>query len=220
MSRSEPAAAGAAPPELRRAPGRALAAFLPCLVLFSGPARGADPVIFSAFGDVPYSSDELLDLEQHVADHNRYSPSSFLVHLGDIQSGSELCEETRYQTVADVLKASEVPVFIVPGDNEWVNCADPAQGWAWWTEHLLGLEQSFCGIWPVEAQAARPENFSFLQSGVLFLGLNYVSGTPSSVVQADADWVNAQFAAYGASARAAVLLAQKEPRRGELPTGI
>jgi PKD repeat protein len=168
-------------------------------------------VIFSAIGDVPYGPDEIPELQQHVADHNRYSPSAFLVHLGDILSGSEACEEVRYQTVADILKASAVPAFIVPGDNEWVNCADPALGWAFWEAHLLGLEQSFCGIWPVESQAARPENFSFVRDGVLFLGLNQVSGTPSSVVQADADWVNAQFAAHGASARAAVLMAQAEP---------
>jgi PKD repeat protein len=168
-------------------------------------------VIFSAIGDVPYEPEELAELQQHVADHNRYSPSAFLVHLGDIQSGSEACQEIRYQTVADILATSQVPVFIVPGDNEWVNCADPAQGWAWWEAHLLGLEQQFCGIWPVESQAERPENFSFVRDGVLFLGLNQVSGTPSSVVQADADWVNAQFAAHGASARAAVLMAQAEP---------
>jgi hypothetical protein len=168
-------------------------------------------VVFSAIGDVPYSEGEIAELEQHVADHNLYSPSEFLVHLGDIMSSSELCQEIRYQTVADVLKASDVPVFIVPGDNEWVNCVDPAQGWAFWEQHLLGLEQHFCGIWPLDSQAARPENFSFLRDGVLFIGLNYVSGSPSSVTQASADWVNAQFAAYGASARAAVLLAQKEP---------
>jgi hypothetical protein len=50
-----------------------------------------------------------------------------------------------------------------------------------------------------------------VRNGVLFIGLNYVSGGPSSVTQADADWVNAQFAAFGGSVRAAVLLAQKEP---------
>jgi PKD repeat protein len=168
-------------------------------------------VIFSAIGDVPYGADEIPELEQHVADHNLYSPSAFLVHLGDIQSSSEPCQESRYQTVADVFLASEVPVFIVPGDNEWVGCSDPAQGWAWWEAHLLGLEESFCNVWSVAAQATRPENFSFVRDGVLFLGLNNVSGGPSDVEQESADWVDAQFAAHGASARAAVLMAQKEP---------
>jgi hypothetical protein len=195
---------------VRRALAFALALLALGLLAGAAPSRAADPVVFSAIGDVPYGDDEIAELEQHVADHNRYSPSAFLVHLGDILSSSEACQEIRYQTVADVLKGSEVPVFIVPGDNEWVGCSNPSQGWAWWEEHLLGLEESFCGIWPVEAQSTRPENFSFVRNGVLFLGLNYVSGTPSSVVQADVDWVNAQFAAYGASSRAAVLMAQKE----------
>jgi hypothetical protein len=197
-------------PRARR--GRLRAALTACvLLLAAGLARAAGDLIFSAIGDVPYAPEEIAELEQHLADHDRYSPSTFLVHLGDIQSSSEPCQEARYQTVADLLMTSEVPVFIVPGDNEWVGCTNPAQGWAWWEEHLLGLEQGFCGIWPVESQAARPENFSFLRDGVLFLGLNNVSGGPSSVEQASADWVIAQFAAHGASARAAVLMAQKEP---------
>src|SRR5262245_49778899 len=190
----------------------ALAACLPLftLTLSAGLAWGAD-VIFSAFGDVPYSTSEIADVQEHVDNFNLYSPSIFLIHLGDIQSGSETCQEARYQTVANILKGLAVPAFIVPGDNEWVGCSNPAQGWAWWEQYLLGLEENFCGIWPVEAQAARPENFSFMRDGVLFIGLNYVSGGPSSVTQADADWVNSQFATYGASARAAVLMAQKEP---------
>jgi hypothetical protein len=192
---------------------------LPGLALGAGAARAVDPVVFSAVGDVPYSSSEIADLQQHIADHNLYSPSAFLVHLGDIKSGTETCQESQYQTVADILKTSEVPVFAVPGDNEWVDCSNPDQAWAWWQTHLLGLEQSFCGIWPVDAQPARPENFAFVRNGVLFIGLNYVAGTPSSVVTADAEWVNAQFAAHGAAVRAAVLLAQKEPG-GALLTAV
>ena len=176
---------------------RALAIFGPLLAASPGPAGAT--VVFSAFGDVPYSTSEVTDLQQNVANFNLYSPSSFLVHLGDIQSGSEKCQASRYQTVANTLKTAAVPAFIVPGDNEWVNCSDPAQGWAWWQQYLLGLEQGFCGIWPVESQTARPENFSFVKGGVLFVGLNQVSGTPSSAVRSDADWVNAQFAAHGAA---------------------
>lgn len=193
---------------------RALAALaLPLLTLAAGSASAAvgDPVVFSVIGDVPYRESEVEDLQQQIDLHDLYSPSAFLVHVGDIKSSSEVCEESRYQVVADILKSSEVPVFIVPGDNEWVDCADPDQGWAWWTEHLLGLEESFCGIWPVDSQASRPENFAFVRDGVLFIGLNNVAGGPSSVEQAGADWVNAVFAAYGDQVRSAVLLAQKEP---------
>jgi hypothetical protein len=190
----------------------ALAACLAALVLAPETrAAPGDPVVFSAIGDVPYDADEISEFAEHVENHNRYSPSAFLIHLGDILSGSESCQEARYQTVAEILKTSEVPAFIVPGDNEWVGCSNPAQGWAWWEEHLLGLEQDFCGIWPVDAQPERPENFAFVRDAVLFVGLNNVSGGPSSVEQASADWVDAAFAAHGASARAAVVMAQKEP---------
>jgi hypothetical protein len=186
---------------------------LPLVGLLAGPVRAApgDPVVFSVFGDVPYDGSEIAELEEHVANWNLYSPSAFVVHVGDIMSGSETCQEARYQTVSDILKTSEIPVFVLPGDNEWTNCSNPSQGWAWWTQYLLGIEESFCGIWPVDAQSTRPENFAFVRDGVLIVGINYVSGSPSSVTQASADWVNATFAAYGASVRAAVILAQKEP---------
>jgi hypothetical protein len=186
-----------------------LAALGLALAVGSTPAAAGD-VVFSVFGDVPYSESELSVLETHIANHNKYSPSAFLVHVGDIKSGSETCQEVRYQDVADVLKGSAVPVFILPGDNEWVDCSNPSQGWAWWMEHLFGLEEEFCGIWPVDAQAERPENFSFVRDGVLFVGLNYVSGSPSSVTQYGADWINDRFATFGGSARAAVVFAQKE----------
>src|SRR5262245_420766 len=195
--------------------GSRLLRFLFLTLVFASPilpdlARAAD-LIFSALGDVPYSTSEIAELEQHIANHNLYSPSRFLIHLGDILSGSETCTEARYALIADILGASQVPAFIVPGDNEWVNCSNPDQAWAWWTAHLLGLEQGFCGIWPVDAQQSRPENFSFVLDGVLFLGINKVSGMPSSVMQADAAWINSEFAAHGAAARAAVVMAQAEP---------
>lgn len=185
---------------------------LPLLAAFAGSAGAAvgDPVVFSVFGDMPYRDSEIADLEDHVANWNLYSPSAFVVHVGDILSGSETCQESRYQTVSDILKTSEIPVFVLPGDNEWLGCSNQSQGWAWWEEYFLGIEENFCGIWPVDAQPIQPENFSFVRDGVLFIGLNYVSGSPSGVTGNDVDWVNSQFAAYGASARAAVVLAQKE----------
>jgi hypothetical protein len=192
-----------------RSRARRLGPLAALALLFLARGASAGDLVFSVIGDVPYSESELSTLETHVTNHNRYSPSAFLVHVGDIKSGSESCQEIRYQDVADILKGSAVPVFILPGDNEWVDCSNPSQGWSWWMEHLFALEKEFCGIWPVDAQIARPENFAFLRDNVLFIGLNYVSGGPSSVTQADVDWVNAQFAAFG-SARAAVVLAQKE----------
>ena len=76
------------------------------------------PVTFSVTGDYPYGSSELADLERHMNDHNRFSPADFFVHVGDINAGSESCQQQRYEDVAALLKTLAVPAFIIPGDNE------------------------------------------------------------------------------------------------------
>jgi hypothetical protein len=199
----------------RLAPPLLLAASL----LFGGGAAGAldEPVTFSVIGDVPYADSELAKLEQHVANHDLYSPSDFLVHLGDIFGETEVCFEARYVAVASIFEELAVPVYFVPGDNEWNDCLDPAQGWAWWTAHLMRLEEGFCGTPATEYQAVRPENFAFVSKGVLFIGINLVGGSQISKaesrlrMQQDADWVGQQLQQHGALARAAVVFSQAGP---------
>ncbi len=172
--------------------------------------QASEPITFSVIGDAPYPDSEIAEFQQHMLDHNVFSPSDFLVHVGDIKAGSDECREQRYQVVADSLRLLAVPAFILPGDNEWVDCSNPDQAWAWWEEHLLGIEADFCGTPAVDAQTARPENFAFVEKDVLFIGLNLATTGQSALVQDDADWVDEQFAAKGAQARAAVIFAHRE----------
>jgi len=166
---------------------------------------------FSVIADAPYDADEILQLDQHFYDHDRYSPSDLLVHLGDIKSGGGSCDESYYQVMADSLRMLSVPAFIVPGDNEWIDCSDPDQAWAYWEQHLLGIEADFCGTPPLDSQAVRPENFAFLHKGVLFVGISLPNGAHSELVQADIDWIDVQFADKGSQARAAVVFGHSEP---------
>ena len=208
-----------------RARHLALGVLLAGSVLAAGrPAAALDePVTFSVIGDVPYAESELASLQQHVANHNLYSPSDFLVHLGDIFGDTEACFEARYAAVADVLLDLAVPVYFVPGDNEWNDCPDPAQGWAWWTSHLMRLEQGYCGTPPTEYQAARLENFAFVSKGVLFVGINLVGGRVLSKAEAnlrmqqDADWVIQQLQQNALRARAAVVFSQAGPSTKRQP---
>jgi len=188
------------------------------LLVINRPAWSqGEPIIVSVMGDVPYGSSEIPVLEQQMADHNLYSPSEYIFHVGDIKQQSEPCNETRYIVVADILKSVAVPAFIIPGDNEWTDCPDPAQAWSYWEAHLLGIEAYSCGTENVERQAVRPENFAFVEKGVLFMGINLVSSrTPSSsewdqIMQADADWVVQKFQEYGSQIRAAVVTSQCGP---------
>jgi hypothetical protein len=174
------------------------------------------PITFSAVGDVPYSDSEKSEFQEHMDNHDLYSASEFLVHLGDIKSGGSSCSESWYRDMATSLRTLSVPAFIVPGDNEWNDCSSPSQAWAFWTTHLMAIDQSFCGVPLVERQSVRPENFAFVKNGVLFIGINKVAGGLSSSekdtrLQQDADWVSQQIQNKGATVRAAVIFAQASP---------
>jgi hypothetical protein len=177
--------------------------------LFKGLMAQGEPIIFSATGDVPYGSGEVPTFEDQITDHNLYSPSEFLVHLGDIKEQTTDCPESYYSLVADILKGLAVPVFIVPGDNETTDCtADPAQAWAYWVQYFMDFELNFCGAPFAERQTARPENFAFISKGVLFIGINLVSGVSSSIQNYDADWVEQQFTEKVSQVRGAVIFSQ------------
>jgi hypothetical protein len=170
--------------------------------------------VFSVTGDAPYE-DEVAEFQQHLDDHNLYSHAEFFVHVGDIFSGSEACSEFRYQRMADQLRTLAVPAFVVPGDNETVDCVDPGQGWEYWQSHLLGIEAEFCRVPAVERQSGREENFAFVHGGVLFIGIHLVGGSNSSSrLQDNADWAEQQLQQKGGAVRAAVLFAQAGPEHG------
>ena len=175
-----------------------------------------EPITFSVTGDIPYSTAEIPILETQMANHNLYSPSEFLAHVGDLNAHDESCQEVRYLTVADLLKNLAVPAYIVPGDNEWTDCSDPAQAWQWWDDSFRDFEQFFCGTPQIERQAVRHENFAFVQKGVLFIGINIPNGDlgPTELatrLQDDADWVDFQYNDKGSQVRGAVVFGHAGP---------
>ena len=162
-------------------------------------ARG----IFSVFGDIPYSEQEEGQLAAIIASHNEVPEPTFLVHVGDIRSqGLGLCRESHYTRVAELLRPSRVPVFILPGDNEWNDCADPDDAWGWWTASFAAFDANWDFGPAVTRQEGREENWAFEQEGVLFVGINLVGGTVHDEAEwaerlvADADWVDANLASH------------------------
>ncbi len=184
-----------------------------------GNAHAQDQVlIFSAMGDVPYGSSEVPTLQRQIRDHNKYSPADFMVHIGDIKSGSSSCTEALCRDMAGWMRALAVPTYILPGDNETTDCSNPSQAWTYWARYFTDFDAGFCGA-PVTAhQSVRHENWSFITKGVLCLGIDLPS-PPSSVnqtvwnvlLQQDADWVSQQLRDRGAGVRAAVLFSQDGP---------
>jgi hypothetical protein len=70
---------------------------------------------FYVIGDLPYNEYEKQRLIKHV--NSLPDDAEFLVHVGDLrdaENGTD-CKVSEFEMVADILKQSPVPVFIVPG---------------------------------------------------------------------------------------------------------
>jgi hypothetical protein len=109
--------------------------------------------------------------------------TSFAVHLGNIQDASiTKCEESQYETVADMLEqASPVRMFVVPGEEDWNNCPDPDFSSEVWSDNFLNFDMRWDDVkdaipFEVMRQPEELENWAFRHAGVLFLGLNVVNG--------------------------------------------
>jgi hypothetical protein len=199
--------------------------FLRTLVALAGlvacpePASG-EPLVFSATGCGPYKPAEEPLLERYLQLVNADGKSEFLVHLGDVVSGSKrFWPESQYAKVAGILKTAKVPVFVVPGDNEWNDLNDPAQGWRFWTKHFARFEENFKGFPPVRRQEVRSENFALTSKGVLLIGINLVGGRVHDKNEwqtrhrQNADWVLDNFVRSAEKTRAAVIFAQAQPTK-------
>ncbi len=168
---------------------------------------------FSAIADVPYSVGEEEWLEGHMDEHNALDLAPWMIHLGDIKPGISACAEPVYAQVAAILLRLDRPMYIVPGDNEWNDCPDPDEAWGLWWDQFGYFEEKFTYAPPMTVHDEdRPENFAFVDDGVLFVGINLVGGTVHDQDEWDqrfADdlaWWQAQIDAHGDDVGAAVLL--------------
>eukprot|EP00934_Nitzschia_sp_Nitz4_P005870 Nitzschia sp. Nitz4//scaffold29_size155292//3814//5288//NITZ4_002631-RA/size155292-augustus-gene-0.217-mRNA-1//-1//CDS//3329546367//5860//frame0 len=134
-------------------------------------------LVFCSIADVPYTEEEALELPNQIA--NQLEGCEFLVHLGDIMKGEVGCDEFRYSTLKDTLMESDIPVFIVPGDNEWNDCGDNTaidSAWVLWEQYLMNFDNNFNHTFSVVHDQEYPEIFYFVQKRTLIFGLNIVGG--------------------------------------------
>jgi hypothetical protein len=105
--------------------------------------------------------------------------AEFLIHVGDLRDSgtSLLCVRNDYQQAASILRRSHAPVFVLIGDNDWIDCPNKEQGLQHWKEEFIRFESRYWNhTFEIVRQKDRPENFAFIQKGTLFVGLNIVGG--------------------------------------------
>tara|TARA_R110002072_G_scaffold302615_1_gene486794 strand:+ start:53461 stop:54315 length:855 start_codon:yes stop_codon:yes gene_type:complete len=174
-------------------------------------------VTFYAMGDVPYAPDEDVLLSKQISDLP--GDAEFAIHVGDIKRGLPLCTESVYRKVARILSKSAAPVFIIPGDNEWNDCIDPAQAWAYWDQYFMKFDRRWKHSLPVERQNIREENFAFVKGGVLFVGLNIVGGRVHDEQEwklrhaGDLDWVKSNLQRFGEQISSLVVFGHAKPAK-------
>ncbi len=189
------------------------------LIAVSASVR-SEPLRFSAFGCGPYKPDEEVVMARQIKMVGADGHSEFLIHLGDIVSGSKKkWPESEYKKVAELLRQSTVPTFVVLGDNEYNDLDNPAEGLRFWRTHLLHFDKQFKYTWTVHRQKTREENFAWAAKGVLLIGINVPGGRVHDKaewkqrLQDDADWTKECLQKWKSDVRAAVVMAQATPMK-------
>ena len=175
------------------------------------------PVTFSVIGDVPYNANDEFFLREHIRIHNNVSNASFMVHLGDIKAQQDPCSESAYLKIANILRELTIQTFVIVGDNEWNDCADPDEAWTFWTTHFARFDEQQWSNRNVLRQSERDENFAWTEEGVLFIGLNLVGGRVhdsnewATRLNHNADWVEDHFSSAQESVYAAIVFGHAYP---------
>ena len=77
---------------------------------------------FAAIGDQHYGAVGIAKWPALQSSINRSTGLQFLVHAGDIKSGSTACDNATYTSRRDDFNKFEMPMILTPGDNEWTDC--------------------------------------------------------------------------------------------------
>jgi hypothetical protein len=153
--------------------------------LTAGTASAApDPratYTFAVIGDVPYGADQIAAFPGWIKQINADPAVRSVVHLGDIKNGSSLCTDSYFQLIRSDFDTFEDPLVYTPGDNEWTDCHRTNNGAYNPLERLSKVRSIFFNqpgvtlgkqTFPVEAQAAFPENVIYHKAEVTFVAAN------------------------------------------------
>jgi hypothetical protein len=98
---------------------------------------------FALIGDVPYNAIEATKFDRVIDRINQDKDVRFVVHMGDIKSGSSVCDDTTFLSRFNQYQKIHTSFIYTPGDNEWTDCHRPAAGKFNPVERLQKIRQIF-----------------------------------------------------------------------------
>ena len=184
-----------------------------------------EEVAFYVTANLPFTSEEISQMENNFATVSE-SDALFLVHLGNIHNSDvTACENTIYTRVADLMEdASTLPIFILPGEEDWNDCEDPEEAWDAWISTFELYNQRWDMTTAADGEALtvfreknQLENWAFVVKGVLFVGVHVVNGiVPDSNEfrqrnKLNMQWVKGMSKHHEAAIRAVVVCGNAQP---------
>src|SRR4051812_30454670 len=103
---------------------------------------GPDAFSFGVMGDTPYNEREEPVFRETIARMNGEA-LAFVVHVGDMKSGSTPCTDELFLQRKAQFDASLHPFVYTPGDNEWTDCRRAKTGRYDVLERLQALRRIF-----------------------------------------------------------------------------
>jgi len=98
---------------------------------------------FAAIGDQHYGAAGIAKWPGLQASINRSTANQFVVHTGDIKSGSTVCDNALFMSRKRDFDLFEMPMMLTPGDNEWTDCHRANNGSFDSLERLEFLRRTF-----------------------------------------------------------------------------
>jgi hypothetical protein len=138
------------------------------LVLLLASCASVPPsgLVFGVMGDAPYNSAEVERLDRLIDDMNK-ERLDFVVHIGDIGGGRLGCSDAWLAARKQQFARLQHKFVLIPGDNEWLDCKDPAARLAAW-------RALFCApAFALEVQSGEfCEHLRWSSGGAVFVTLN------------------------------------------------
>jgi hypothetical protein len=133
---------------------------------------------FVLVGDSPYSKLDEFGLQRILQEAT--PGAGFVIHIGDIKSGSERCDDDLIKRRIAILDGSPIPLIYTPGDNEWVDCKSPESANGYPLDRLALLRKLAFSkpnslgrkTMLLEQQTNMPENRRWDFQGISHLTLN------------------------------------------------
>lgn len=208
--------------------------------------RSGSTATLAVIGDVPYTEAQVVAFPSWISEMNADPDVETAVHLGDIKSGSTVCSDAYFSTIAGFFATFADPLVFTPGDNEWTDCHRLNNGAYNPLERLAKLREVF---FPkpgttlgkkvrIRDQPKYPENVLWKDARAVFAAVHVVGSnnslapwtgntapTPEQQAEVDARidaalrWINQAFDSADASAaRGVVLMMQADTFEGSNET--